>query len=194
MKRVLLYILPLALLITACGKEQSFEVPTDDPNNPGNPGNPGGGGGNTGYFLKCKIDGNAKSFPIALMAVKTDVAGVMTSYNIVGKANSNPNNFESLNLAINTNAALTTGTYAVDDPGTTFVIAAVYNPNSTTVVWGTTSGDTGGTPFKIVLTSVSATELAGTFSGTFFESNASNPTPNPASHNITEGEFKVKFQ
>jgi|ADGO01.1.fsa_nt_gi hypothetical protein len=68
MKRLLHILVPavVVLLLTACQKEESLELGTNDPGTggpgTGDPGGGGGGGSSTTYYLECKIAGQAKTF------------------------------------------------------------------------------------------------------------------------------------
>lgn len=196
MKRLILYFLPLALLLSACSKEKSIEF---DANNPGTggpgTGGPGtGGGGTGGYFFRCKIDGVAKNYSAFVIAQKIGAAGGPVSYAVSGSLVANGTSFEGMGVQINTNVPLTTGTYSDDAGGTDYAIGAVYNPNSQTIVYGNlTVSPTD--PLRIVITSLSNTEIAGTFKGTLYQVDTQNPgAPNPPTKVISEGEFKAKFQ
>ncbi len=196
MKRLLQILVPLAILFSACSKEKSLELNGNDPNTGGpGTGGPGTGGPNTGYYIKCKVGGVAKTFNVGAAAISETDAGV-TETAVGGKANDNPQDFESISFSITSPNALANGTYKVDDISGDYEIFAAYLPNSQTIGYLTISGLPFGSPFKINITSISSTEIAGTFSGTMIEVDVTNPqpSPNPVQKLITEGEFKVKFQ
>ena len=190
MKRLIYYFFPVVLLLTGCLKEKSLEHST------GSGGSGGGGGTSTDYFLKCKVGSTAKTFNVSLTAAKQDAGGGITVYTIAGKANSSATDLESFIISINASSPLTPATYKVDDPSTAYTMVGVYNPNSQTILVGSGTGDTSADPFQVTITSISTTEIAGTFKGLLFEQDVTNPTPptNPPTRTITEGEFKVKFQ
>lgn len=190
MKRLMHILLPV-LLLTGCIKEKSLEHGTG-----GSGGSGGGGGTSTDFFLKCKIGGTAKTFNVGLTATRQDAGGGITVYTIAGKANSNATDLESFIISINASAPLSAKTYKVDDPSTAYTMLGIYNPNSQTLLISSATGDTSSDPFQVTVTSVSTTEVAGTFKGIFFEEDATNPTPptNPPTRAISEGEFRVKFQ
>ena len=190
MKRLMLYFLPLALLLSACTKEKSTEFH----DNPGTGGPGTGGPGTGGYFFRCKIDGVAKNYSAFVIATKIAVPGGGASYAVSGSLVANGTSMEGMAVQINTNVPLTTGTYSDDAGGTDYAIGAVHNPNSQTIVYGNlTISPTD--PLKIVITSFSSTEIAGTFRGTLYQVDTQTPgAPNPPTKVISEGEFKAKFQ
>ena len=194
MKRLILYFLPLVLMLSACSKEKSTEFNDNDPGTGGpGTGGPGTGGpGSGGYYFRCKIDGVAKNYSAFVIAQKI-AAGGGASYAVSGSLVANGTSFEGMALQINTNVPLTTGTYSDDAGGTDYAIGAVFNPNSQTIVYGNlTISPTD--PLKIVITSLSSTEIAGTFKGTLYQVDTQNPgAPNPPTKVISEGEFKAKF-
>jgi hypothetical protein len=193
MKRVLQILLASVFLLSACSKEKSLEFSPPDPNGGGPGGGGGGGGSTTGYFFKCKIGGTAKTFNVqASAATETDQGMTITFAG--GKANDNPSDLEAFTLMITTDAALTTGTYKVDDITSGYEVLATYTTNSTTKAWVALTGAMGGDAFRIDVTSISSTEIAGTFRGTMFEIDINNPSPTPPQKSITEGQFKLKFQ
>jgi len=199
MKRLIFAILPVLILLMGCLKEKSLEHSTGNTSGSGGSGGSGGGGGGgstTGYFLQCKINGTSKTFNVSLTAKKQDAGGGITVYSIAGKANSNATDLESFVLGINASGPLTATTYKVDDVSTAYTMAAIYNPNSQTTLISSQTGDTSSDPFQLTITSVSTTEVAGTFKGNLFEQDLTNPTPptNPPVKSVTEGSFKVKFQ
>jgi hypothetical protein len=198
MKRLLQILIPIVVLMSACQKEQSLEVGNNNPN-PGGPGTggpgTGGGGNNTGYYIKCKIGGTAKTFDVGASAIsETDQGETITV--VGGKANSNPNDTEQFSFLISSTAALATGTYKVDNLSGSYTMVASYTPNGGAAAFLTGTGLIFGTPFKVNITSLNTTEIAGTFSGSLFEIDITNPnpSPNPPQKAVTEGEFKVKFQ
>jgi hypothetical protein len=93
---------------------------------------------------------------------------------------------------------LAAGTYKVDNLTGSYIMAATYTPNGGTTItpYLTGTGLVFGTPFRINITSVSSTEVAGTFSGSIFEIDISNPNPSPnlPSKAVADGKFKAKFQ
>jgi hypothetical protein len=197
MKRLLQVLIPMALLFSACTKEKSIELETNnpDPNNPGNPGNPGGGNNPT-YYIKCKIAGTAKTFHEGALAISETDNGE-TATIVGGKANTDPQDTESFSFLIASTAALAPGTYKVDNVSGSYQMVVTYTPNGASAIpLLTGTGIPLGNPFRINITSVNATEIAGTFSGTLFEIDINNPSPSPnlPQKAVTDGEFKVKFQ
>ena len=200
MKRLLRILVPVVVLLSACQKEQSLELGGNNPGTggpgTGGPGT-GGGGNNNTYYLECKIAGVAKTFNVGTTAVsETDQGETVTV--VGGKANSDPNDTEQFSFLISSSAALATGTYKVDNLNGNYQMVVTYTPNggANIVPYLTGTGLIFGTPFRINITSLSSTEIAGTFSGSIFEIDINNPNPSPnlPSKAVADGKFKVKFQ
>lgn len=188
MKRLMQIVLPVVLLLTACSKEKSVEFSDNDPN----PGVGGGGGSTTAYFIKCKIGGVAKTFNVGTFATKTSAGGGNVMM-VLGKANTSTTDLESFTFTISAGVPLAVGTYKVDDASTDYTMAGTYVVSQTISYWSLT-GAQGGDPFRINITAIGNTEVAGTFQGAIFKLDATNPTAPSEEKAITEGEFKVKFQ
>lgn len=199
MKRLLYMLVPVVLLMSACQKEQSLEEGINNPGGggPGGGGPGGGGGNNNTYYLECKIAGVAKTFNVGTLAITQTDQG-QTATLIAGKANADPNDSEAFSLMIQSAGSLATGTYKVDNLSGSYIVAATYTLNGGTSImpYLTGTGLIFGTPFRINVTSVSSTEVAGTFSGSIFEIDITNPNPSPnlPSKSVADGKFKVKFQ
>jgi hypothetical protein len=193
MKRLLQLFIPIVVLLSACTKEQSLEEGTNNPG-PGLPGGPGGPN-TTGYFIKCKIGGVAKTFNVGAMAVQ-ETEDTTTVTMVAGANGTDPQNSEAFTFFIISVDPLAAGnTYKVDDVSGEYEVFATYAVTSTAIPYLTFTGIPVGTPFRVNITSLSSTEIAGTFSGTLFEIDINAPTPptNPAQKAVTEGEFRVKF-
>ena len=176
MKKFLVNCWPVALLfvlVASCGKEKSLE------------------GGSSQYFIKCKIGGVDKTFNISAGAVKQDLGGGIINYSVFGKAIQDPSNLESLGFTIQISIPFTAGTYKETDPTTDYMLAGIYNPNTTntTAIYTSRYDDTN--PFQITFSTITTTTLAGTFQGKLF---VNSTDPNAASTLVTEGSFKVKLQ
>ncbi len=195
MKRLMHLCMPVLFLLAACSKEKSFEVSTGG--NPGGGGNGGGNGGGapSGYTFQCKIDGALKTFNVGTVAAKQTIQGT-TAYTIGGKATTGTDlEVFALTITMN-NGTLAPGTYAIDDASGNFFVAGQYMFPSGQQALQAGSGDTSDNPFSITVTSISSTEIAGTFKGKMAQIDVTNPNPptNPPTKTITEGQFKVKFQ
>lgn len=198
MKRLLQILLPIAVLLSACTKEKSIEFDNNNPN-PGGPGGPGapGPGPSTGYFIKCKIGGTAKTFSAGALATK-ELDDTTTITMIAGASGTDPQSSEVFAMFLAAVAPLQAGkTYKVDDLSGSYDMFVNYAVTSTTMPYVTVTGIPLGTPFRVNITSISSTEIAGTFSGTLFQFDINSPNPpptNPPQKAVTEGEFKVKYQ
>lgn len=195
MKRLLVIFASVALLLSACSKEKSFESGNPDPGPGGGGGGGGGGGSNTSYFMKCKFDGVAKTFNVGLFATKQSAGGA-TAYTAAGKVTTGTDP-EMFSFDITKTGDLTPGTYSVDNLSPAYTIGVIYITTNESIGYVALSGFPTPNPFKVVVTSVTATEMAGTFSGNVFEVNTDNPAPDPSNLKlkaITEGEFRIKFQ
>jgi hypothetical protein len=176
MKKFLVNCWPVALLfvlVASCGKETSLE------------------GASSQYFIKCKIGGVDKTFNISAGAVKQDLGGGTINYSVFGKAVQDPSNLESLGFTIQISIPFTAGTYKETDPTTDYMLAGIYNPNTTdgTAIYASKYDNTN--PFQITFSTITATSLAGTFQGKLF---VNSSDPNAASTDITNGSFNVKLQ
>jgi hypothetical protein len=176
MKRILVNGWPALLLlffVASCGKEKSAEEPAGQ------------------YFLKCKIGSVDKTFNFSAAAVKQDLGGGLLNYSVFGKAVADAGNYESLGFTIQLAIPLTAATYKETDPTTDYMLAGIYNPNTTDQNKIFASGLDDTNPFQITFTEITATTLSGSFKGKLFVNNAD---PNADSAVISNGQFKVKIQ
>ena len=176
MKRILVNGWPALLLlffVASCGKEKSAEEASGQ------------------YFLKCKIGSVDKTFNVSAAAVKQDLGGGLLNYSVFGKAVADASNYESLGFTIQLAIPFTTGTYKETDPTTDYMLAGIYNPNTTDQNKIFASGLDDTNPFQITFTEITATTLSGTFQGKLFVNSAD---PNADSAVISNGQFKVKIQ
>jgi hypothetical protein len=176
MKRILIGSLPailLLFLIASCGKEKSGEEDLGQ------------------YYLKCKIDGVDKTFNHSAVAVQQDLGGGVMGYSVFGKAVADPNNLQSLGLAIQLLVPFVKGTYKETDPTIDYDLAGIYNPNTVdpNMIYASHESETD--PLQITITEITTTSLSGTFKGTMFINGAD---PNADSIIVSNGQFKVKFQ
>lgn len=175
MKKILLFTACIAVLAVSCKKSSSSS--------------------NGGYYIKATVDGTAKTFNVNAMAMKMDMGGAV-SLSIFGNVTSAAT-LEGINLTINNtpnpSKAITAGTYdeLVTD---NFVTAGVYNPGSTTIVWGAGEYPNPPHPLQIVITSIDDKTVKGTFSGDFYYTNVSTVQIGPDKKSFTNGEFYVKIQ
>jgi hypothetical protein len=83
------------------------------------------------------------------------------------------------------------GTYTEDDPGYDYTAAGVYNPNSTTIVWGAGLHYPSVKPLKITIATKTATEMSGTIEGAFHKQDVSTGQLYDDYTLFTECEFKL---
>jgi hypothetical protein len=149
------------------------------------------------YYIKGKKDGTAFTYSANPMALITNF-GAGAGISVAFTANAQPNaaSLEGLALSINFSDGIqpAVGTYSEDYAGTDYVAAAVYNPNSTTIVWAAGIHFPTVKPLKITITSMTADEMTGTFEGAFYKQDVSIPAFYDDVTLFTEGEFKLPVQ
>jgi hypothetical protein len=141
-----------------------------------------------GYFIRCKIDGIDKSFNIMAKAtklVKTD----QVFLSIFGKASTEMDNIERLNMGISSISQIKTGHYAENDPSLTYFIDAIYNPDNSLETWTIGSPTENSIPFTIFITGIDNKSVSGTFKGSVFNKYSRGIN----TKTITNGEFYVPF-
>ncbi|HKO81257.1 MAG TPA: hypothetical protein VJU78_12715 [Chitinophagaceae bacterium] len=128
------------------------------------------------YHVSAKIDGVKKDFNTAVVAQKDGDA--QTGFNVLITGVSGTSIFPMLNLEIyDENAAITTKTYTA---ASNFGAYCAYSIDSQT-------GHESDLDFSITVSSVTATDIKGTFSGKVEDGSGGIKT-------ITEGSFSAKFQ
>ena len=144
-------------------------------------------------YIKATVDGKPMTFNVNAMATKMVTNG-FTSYSIHGNVKS-AQDLEGLGLEINNFNAdpLTAGTYPEFDGPAGIVTGAVYNPGSTTIVWGAGLHANPDLPLTIVITSIDDKSIKGTFEGDFFYTDVNTATTTDEKKVFTNGEFDVKF-
>ncbi|MGE5107590.1 MAG: hypothetical protein ACM3H8_08600 [Sphingobacteriales bacterium] len=155
-----------------------------------------GGSGNPTYYIKCKIDGTAKTFNYIGMAKITVLGPGATSLAIIGSAASG-SSLEGVNLAVNffnNVQPQANTTYSEDYGGTDYIAAGIYNPNSSTIVYGAGIYTPTALPFKLKIINKTATEMSGTFEGAFYKTDVSLGNITAEHVTITEGEFNLQIK
>jgi hypothetical protein len=182
-----------AFLFSSCQKELSFDTTggSGGGNNNGGGGNTGGG---SGYYIRGKKDGVAFNLSAVTMAKITDLGQGIISLSLVASAGGT--NMEGINIGINfaNGKSPAVGTYSEDDSSLDYSILGVYNPNSTTVVYGAGVFSPSARPLVVKILSKTNTEMTGTFEGAFYKTELSSGTIGPEFILFTEGEFKLKIQ
>jgi hypothetical protein len=172
MKKITTLALSLALLATACKKS---------------------GSSSSAYYIKGNMNDTAMTFNVDAAAHMSTMAG-FTTLAMIGSV-SNPQNLQGISLNINntpSNKKIVTGTYT--ESSTDFVVGAVYNPGSSTVVYGAPVMPNPMHPLTITITSIDQNTVKGTFSGDLFYTNTTTGTFGSAKKTFTNGEFYLKIQ
>jgi len=148
------------------------------------------------YHVTASLDGSAKTFNLTTVAT-TITNGGYTSVGVTGIASATTGETMSVTIT-NTPSGkpIVAGTYT--DTMANFAIAAAYRLNTTTTYFGATNVTQAaisiGRPvvnhLKIVITSIDASTVKGTFSGDLFL----NSDPTAAKKTVTSGDFYAKFQ
>jgi hypothetical protein len=149
--------------------------------------------------ITCTIGGSSKTFNAAAIATKTTSSG-FTTITITGFSAAS-SSAANLSLAIATNNSgdvIAAGTYS--DTSSQYTNESLYTPSASgSVNYGAgtsvsanavNDGVTIANHLKIVVTSISSTEIAGTFSGDQFPNSDDHQTPII----LTDGKFDVKFK
>lgn len=179
-----------AIAFSSCQKEITLDDGTTGS------GTGSGTGSSSGYYIKFKKDGTQKTFTAYPMAKITDFSSAgFVSLALTASATAGTT-FEGINIGINFFNGTTpqTGTYSEDDPTLDNVVAGVYNPNSTTIVYAAGIQTPSVKPLVIKILSKTATEMTGTFDGAFYKQDVSTGTFYTEYYLLTEGEFKLKIQ
>ena len=140
------------------------------------------------YYIKCKIDGIDKTFNVMAKATKLEkVDQVFLS--IFGKASSDVDNIERINMGISSTTPIRTGNYVENDPSLTYFIDAIYNPDNSLETWIMGSLSENSAPFTIFITGIDDKSVSGTFKGAVFNKYSRGIKEK----RITNGEFYVPF-
>lgn len=175
--------------LSSCQKEISYDAATG--------GGGGGGGGGSTYYIKFKKDGVQKNFTSATMAKITDFTGTgVIGLNLIASENVTSGSLEGINIGINFSNGTQprTGIFREDDVSLDYVMVGVYNPNSTTIVYGAGIFTPTAKPLVVNILTKTATEMTGTFEGAFYKTDIVAGTITAENVLLTEGEFKLKIQ
>jgi hypothetical protein len=149
---------------------------------------------NSTSYIKGKKDGTAFSFSANSMAKITDFtsSGGFTSLNLIANGEA----LEGFNLGINffTGTAIQAGSFSEDNTGSDYIVAGVYNPNSTTTINAAGIQSPSAMPLVINILTKTSTEITGTFAGAFYRQDISTGTSYSDYILISEGEFRLKIQ
>ena len=183
-----LFFICLSFFFSSCQKEVRF--PTTNTDTTGGGGIPGG----SAYYIKAKKDGVQKTYTSLASANIIDFSstGVLSLALFAGV----PNNLEGLNLVINffNGTTIKTGTYLEEYSGFDYLIGGVYNPNSTSIVYGAGLQSPSLKPLVITILTKTINEMTGKFEGAFYKQGP-NGLISPAEYILfTEGEFKLPIK
>ncbi|MEP7372240.1 MAG: hypothetical protein ABI675_02555 [Chitinophagaceae bacterium] len=129
------------------------------------------------YNLSVKVDGTKADFNTAVVAQKTGDASTGFTVAISGIGGTASSPYPSFSLLLDDDASITTKTYtaAADD------ITGIYQAASGQATFASDND------FTIVITSITATDVKGTFSGKVEDGSGGIKA-------ITEGTFTARFQ
>lgn len=146
--------------------------------------NSGGGTGPVNY-LKCSIDGMAKTFNDNLTALNSGDTAIIISGNETNAVTS-----PSLEISLlKRGGSISTGAYTPPSlTNLTNICVPIYEDGSPNLPWG--GGITGQpNPFTVTVTNVTPTLIEGTFTGSIYDNSGAGTTSKP----ITNGLFSVTF-
>lgn len=122
--------------------------------------------------VSFKVDGVTKTYNVDGGALLSDSAGI---YSLELGAYVSATSDESFYLYIEKGSAITTGTYSVNTISATDYVEGGYTDSGLTSYYAYTDGSTQTGPLTIVITSITATRVQGTFQGTFKDNDGAGP-------------------
>lgn len=150
----------------------------------GSGGGGGGGGGGTTSFISCKVNGVSKTFNVAITKTNSSIG-----LSFDGDEN---NTIATPSLSIdltNNGSAVVAGNYSLFSlTNLTKICSANYDDGVATSGWGTPLL-AGTNPFTVVVSSITSTQVSGTFSGNLFSDNGLGTDVKV----ITDGAFTIIF-
>jgi hypothetical protein len=145
----------------------------------------GGGGTNPTTFITCKIDGVSKAFNTNITGTNAAIIGLNISGDI--DATSSP---ASISIsALNTAGSVAPGTYGPISLSNIIRIGGGTFDDGVTATGWSEPLIAGANPFTVVISSLSATSVEGTFSGNLYSEDGLGTNVKT----VTEGAFKVNF-
>ena len=147
--------------------------------------NKDGGSGGSQYYMKATIGGTEKTYTTVPLAMRFDQNSTYVLSMSAGA-------YEGMGLQITqTGTPLTTGQYTQGGSGN-YVIAGVYNPGTAdvTAIFGAGLKYPTSVPLQIVISSLTPSEVSGTFSGMYYN----NSGVGTDSMLITNGSFSLPIQ
>ncbi|MBV9962775.1 MAG: hypothetical protein JO072_11050 [Parafilimonas sp.] len=149
-------------------------------------------GGGSNYYIKANVDGTEKTYTSTPLAFTINQSGTY-SLNMSASASKDTSSYEGLSLQINQSGApVTAGTYIDGTSGANYVLAGIYNPGTSNLSSIFAAGAQLSTtaPFTITITSISSSQVSGTFNGEYFDNDGFGSN----SVIITNGEFSLPIQ
>jgi hypothetical protein len=191
MKRISLLLFIISFL--ACQKELRFEK--EALNGSGSPGGGSGAGSNT-FYMRCKVDGNAKTFNYSNAALISDLGTGGKNITFVGLANNPTISVEGIHIGIYfLTGSPTTGTFSQEDVNANYVLTGDYNPNSVQIGYFPGLHTPSVLPLKITISSLSNNVVKGSFSGAFYKKDLTiGPGTADEYIKFTEGEFNLPIK
>ncbi len=178
-----------SFFFSSCQKEVSLPRTITDTTGGGGTGG-GGTPGGSAYYIKCKKDGVQKSYTSFASANIIDLtSGVMSLALVAGT----PNSLEGFNIGINffNSTPIKVGTYTEGYPGLEYIVGGVYNPNSTSIVYGAGLQTPSIKPLVVKILTKTTTEMTGTFEGAFYKLDINSGSISTEYFLFTEGVFKL---
>jgi hypothetical protein len=130
-------------------------------------------------YLKCKIDGVSKTFYVNLDA---DDTPILLPYGVAVSGEAATGSAEYLDLTVNSISQIAAGVY-LHPFGISFSTSLYFDTNGD----GWQPADNSSPAFSVVVTSITATRIMGTFSGQYKSQNGTGTL----SKQFTNGEFSV---
>ncbi|HVX24835.1 MAG TPA: hypothetical protein VHB70_00735 [Parafilimonas sp.] len=147
-------------------------------------------GGSSGYYVKANVGGTQKNYTSTPLGIVQNDGG---SYSLTIEAGAGGSSLEGLALEINqTSGAIAAGTYDELSGGSNYAIASTYNPGSSDVsaIFGAGLKLPTSQPLQIVITSISNSQVSGTFSGEYYDNSGTGTD----SLLVSNGSFNVPIQ
>lgn len=145
-----------------------------------------GTGSVNGYFITGSMGGNTENFDYQLEASNVNVSG-LNSMSVTGKDSASGATFV---ITLNSLSPISAGTYnllSLSSSSTNFCTATYVDVNS--VTWGGATGSQSNA-FSVIVTSVSSTDIQGSFSGMLYNNDGAGTVPIA----ISGGLFNVPVQ
>ena len=140
-------------------------------------------------FITCKINNVFTTFNVNAIGT-IDVSAGFPILSIDGESTTNPDPSISFGFAKTTGGAIVAGTYTVNQLLSGIAMGAYYYDATATEYSAETNATTQAPAFTIVITSITATRINGTFTGPLKD----NAGAGPGVKTITEGIFSVPIQ